>query len=79
MPSPCAHCPRPAVAHGLCGTHYQRRRRGRPLERPVQQRCGAEIHIDLPESLAARTRSRARELGLTVSECVRAALAAWLA
>ncbi len=28
-------CDRPAVAHGLCQAHYMRRRRGKPLERPL--------------------------------------------
>ncbi len=81
MPGSCTApaCDRPVIAGSLCQAHYARRRRGRPLEPPIQAPVdAAQIVVRCRRGLVDRLRGRAAAEGLTLSEAARRAILEWV-
>ena len=51
-------CNRPLVARGLCSAHWQRQRRGRPLDSPIRQLAPGERGERRINNWGYRVRSR---------------------
>lgn len=79
-----ADCNRPAVATvpplgAMCGTHYQRHRRGRPLEPPIRSpRELCRLWVRAERALLDRAQARAAVEGIPLAEGIRRAIAAWV-
>ena len=72
-------CARPSKIMGLCGAHYQRHIRGRPLEPPIRPTGGTvRYHVRPSRELLEAVQARAAALGITTAEAIRRALAAWI-
>ena len=71
-------CKRPAKASGLCATHYQQQRRGRPFT-PIREEAANTRKVSVViDTLNVRTmRQEAKRRGVSESAVYREAVAAW--